>query len=235
MSKKLKIASQDRIQKGNRTPIQITSSQPLPLKLTVLEKWPKWSWISISQNFKEWKCHEGEKKWSTDACPYFYHVFSLPSPFVLPLSFLFSFLVFNFSLLFIFFSSSSSSSFSLLFPGYLSSFLYLSILWDFSLSRASPTIFGILWASLQTCPLTHWLPGRYLCSECACCITLYSQTKFFVLFLPSPPFLPYLQWIRTRGFHYTYPYGMHQVALALLTFFGRNTIPARHFSQKKPR
>ena len=161
--------------------------------------------------------------------PYFCHVFSLPSLFVLPLSFL----VFNFSLLFLFFSFSSSSSFSLLFPGYLSSFLYLSILWDFSLSKASPTIFGILQASLQTCPLTHWLPSHYLCSECACCITLYSQTKFFVLFCLSPPFLPYLQWIRTGGSHYTYSYGMHQVALAMLTFFGRNAIPARHFSQKQ--
>ena len=58
--------------------------------------------------------------------------------------------------------------------------------------RTSPTIFGSLWASLQACPLTHWLPRHYLCSECACCTTLHSQKKFLVLFLLPPSFLCYL-------------------------------------------
>lgn len=49
---------------------------------------------------------------------------------------------------------------------------------------------------------------------------------------PPPPYLPNLQWIRTRGPHYTYPYDMHQVAPAMLTSFGLNSIPARHFSKK---
>ena len=40
--------------------------------------------------------------------------------------------------------------------------------------KASPTVFGFLWASLQDCPLTCWLLGHYLCSECACHTTLHS-------------------------------------------------------------
>ena len=52
--------------------------------------------------------------------------------------------------------------------------------------KAQPTVFGFLWASLQDYPLTLWLPDHYFCLECACCNTLHSRTKFFVLSLPLP-------------------------------------------------
>ena len=53
--------------------------------------------------------------------------------------------------------------------------------------KASPTVFGFLWASLQDYPPTHLLPGHYFYSECACCTTLHSRTKLFVWFLSPPP------------------------------------------------
>ena len=51
--------------------------------------------------------------------------------------------------------------------------------------KASPTIFG-LWASLHVYPLTCWLPGHYICPECACYTTPHSWTKLLILFLPFP-------------------------------------------------
>ena len=36
---------------------------------------------SDSQSFRGWECHEGEKKWSTNACPYLCHVLLSPFPF----------------------------------------------------------------------------------------------------------------------------------------------------------
>ena len=66
--------------------------------------------------------------------------------------------------------------------------------------KASPTIFGFLWTSLQDYLLTRWLPNHYLYLECACCTTPHSKTKLLVLFLPFPlSVLP--EWIRIGGSH----------------------------------
>jgi len=79
--------------------------------------------------------------------------------------------------------------------------------------KASSTIFGFLWAFLQDCPLTRWLPDLYLCLEYGCCTTLHFRTKPFVLFLPLT-FSTLPEWIRIVGSFFTYLYDMHQVALA---------------------
>ena len=107
--------------------------------------------------------------------------------------------------------------------GYLTSFILLDSMGFLPfVPKALPTVFGFLWASLQDYPPTCWLPGHYFYSECACCTTLHSKTKLFVLFLPPPPSFSALpKWIRIEGSLPTYPYGMHQVAPALcLPLFG---------------
>ena len=44
--------------------------------------------------------------------------------------------------------------------------------------RASPIVFGLLWASFQDYPLTHWLPDHCHCSVHVCCTTTLFVTKF---------------------------------------------------------
>ena len=57
--------------------------------------------------------------------------------------------------------------------------------------KVSPTIFFFLWAPLQDNPLTRWLPGHYLYSECVCCTIFIPRQNS--LFCSSPSsFLPYL-------------------------------------------
>ena len=168
-----KIAQQEQVQDGNRTPIQITRYNLLSLKLTVLEKRPKWFQILISQSFRVWECHEEEKRWSIDACLNFCHVFSLPSLFVFTTQFSFSSLILNFSLITFSLCSSSLSVVPSQLP--LIHFIPLNSMGFLPfIPRASPTVFGSLWASLQACPLTHQLPSHYLYSDCACCTTLHS-------------------------------------------------------------
>ena len=75
-----------------------------------------------SQSLKGWECHEGEKMWSIDACPYFYCVDSFPSSF-------FYHLVFFCSLVLSFFLTPLSVLLPSPLPhGYLSSLLYRLIL-----------------------------------------------------------------------------------------------------------
>ena len=64
--------------------------------------------------------------------------------------------------------------------------------------KASPIVFGFLWAYL---------------SECTCCTTLHSKIKLFVLSLPIP-FSTLPKWIRIGGSLSIYTYGIHQVTLA---------------------
>ena len=96
-------------------------------------------------------------------------------------------LVFSFVIWFLVLSYSFLPSRSSPFHGYLSSFLYCLMTWDFSLLslRLHQPFLVFLWASLQDCPLTCWLLGHYLCSKRACCTTPHPQTKFLILFLSS--------------------------------------------------
>ena len=137
---------------------------------------------------------------------YFYHVFSLP---FLPLRFLFFC-----SLIFSFFLTLLSVDSSSLFLATSFPFILLdSIGFLIFVPKTSPTVFSFLWASLQDYPLNCWLLGYYLYSKCACCTTLHSKTKLFVLSLPLPlSALP--KWMRIGSSLSTYPYGMHQVVLA---------------------
>ena len=164
-----------------------------------------------SQSFRGWECQEEEKRWSTDACFFFYCFFSLPF-------FFYHFVFFSFLLwfFFFFFSYSPLRGFLFLFMATSLPFILLDSMGFLPfVPKASSTIFSFLWAFLEDYPLTHRLPGHYLCSKCACCTTLHSRTELFVLFLPLPLFvLP--AWIRIGGsLSLYYPYGMHQVTPAL--------------------
>ena len=147
-----------------------------------------------SQSFRGWECQEEEKRWSTDACFFFYCFFSLLFFFTT----LFSFLFFSDSFFF-FFSYSPLRGFLLLFMATSLPFTLLDSMGYLPfVPKASSTIFSFLWAFLEDYPLTRRLPGHYLCSKCACCTTFHSRTKLFVLFLPLPLFvLP--AWIRIGG------------------------------------
>ena len=128
---------------------------------------------------------------------------------------LFSFLFFSDSFFF-FFSYSPLHGFLFLFMATSLPFRLLDSMGFLPfVPKASSTIFSFLWAFLEDYPLTHRLLGHYLCSKCACCTTLHSRTKLFVLFLPLPLFvLP--AWIRIGGsLSLYYPYGMHQVTPSL--------------------
>ena len=102
------------------------------------------------QSFRGWKCQEGEKRWSIDACLYCCRIFPLPF-FFLPLCFLFFcslILSFLLTLLFI------ASSYSWL-PPFL---LYCLIPWDFSL--LSLKFHQLFLASCEhPFRITHWLVG----------------------------------------------------------------------------
>ena len=170
----------------------------------MLGKWPKWFWIPICRVSESGNVAR-ERKDSLLIHASISTMFSL---------FHFYHLVFFCSLVLSFFLT----LLSVCVPPYLwlpLFLLYCLILWDFSLCpKASPTIFGFLWASLQDCPLTCWLPCHYLCSKCACYTTLHPQKKFLVMFLSFLNFyLP--EWIRIGGSLYTYLYDMHQVAPTL--------------------
>ena len=93
------------------------------------------------------------------------------------------------------------------------------------------TTFGSLWVFFQDYPLAYWLPSYYHYTECVGCTTPYSQTKWLVLFLtflcsyyshldkdwasPSPTSMACIKWSHL-----------------ILTSFGWDAIPARHFSQR---
>ena len=79
-----------------------------------------------------------------------------------------------------------------------SQFLTIFFLWVLlPLGKASPTIFGLLWASLQECPPTHWLSDHYHYQVnsihslsftthsmtkslfvCSCCIRIFGKIPF---------------------------------------------------------
>ena len=99
--------------------------------------------------------------------------------------------------------------------------------------KISPTTFGFLWAFLQDCPLTRWLPSHYLCSECACCtIPRFGQNSTLFCFSPH---LSYLTWMDKGLSSSLYLPLWHLLGgpSPLPTSFGQNAIPARHFSKKK--
>ena len=109
--------------------------------------------------------------------------------------------------------------------------------WDFSLlpHKASSTIFGLLWASLQDCPSTHWLPDHYhhwvnlvhfLSS------TTHAMIKSF-FFWSSSRLSPLA--LVDKGLGLSIPTSMACIAWSQSSTasFGQNAIPTRHFSQKK--
>ena len=90
--------------------------------------------------------------------------------------------------------------------------------------RASPTVFGLLWAFFQDYPLTHWLP-RPLPLFSSCLLHHYpSHNKIpFCLFLlytstSLPSSMTCIRWSQP-----------------FITSFGQDTIPTRYLSQKKLR
>ena len=126
-------------------------------------------------------------------------------------------------------------------------FLFLSIFfpslysglipWDFSLLplRASPTIFGLLWASFQDCPLTHWLPDHYhhwVNLVHSVSSTTHAMIKSF--FVWSSSLLSPLASV-DKGLGLALPTSMACIRWSQLsaTSFRKNAIPTRHFSQKK--
>ena len=109
----------------------------------------------------------------------------------------FSFPLFSNSYLFFF----SYSPLHCIFYSWLPPFLlYCLIPWDFSILslRFHQPFFFFLWAPLQDNPLTRWLPGHYLYSECVCCtIFIPGQNS---LFCSSPfPLSALPEWIRIGG------------------------------------
>ena len=142
----------------------------------MLGKRPTWFWILIYRVLKSGNV-EGEKRWSIDVCLYFYRVFLS--------SFLFYHLIFLCSLVLSLFLALFSMSLPLFMVTSLPFILLNSMGFLPLVPRASPTVFGFLWASLQDCPLTRWLLDHYLCLECACYTTSHPHTKFLVLFLLS--------------------------------------------------
>ena len=150
------------------------------------------------QSFKECECQEEDKRWSTNACLYFYYVLSSLFFFLNSLNIIF-FLLSYYSLLFM----ATSFPFILL-----DSMGFLPFV-----PKTSPIVFGFLWASLQDYPLTRWLLGHYLLLRV--CLLHHSsfqdKTPYFIS--PPPPFcLTQMDkdWKLSLS---TYPYGMHQVAL----------------------
>ena len=56
--------------------------------------------------------------------------------------------------------------------------------------RASPIVFGLLWASFQDYPLIHWLPLPLLSTVHVCCTITHFTTKFLFVCSCCIP-LPY--------------------------------------------
>ena len=98
--------------------------------------------------------------------------------------------------------------------------------------KVSPTAFGFLWAFLQDCPLTRWLPGHYLCLECACCTTPCSRKKLYLVF--SFPYLSCLTRMDKGSSFSLYLPLWHASGgpSPSLTSFGPNLIPAMHFPKR---
>ena len=99
--------------------------------------------------------------------------------------------------------------------------------------KASPTVFGFLWGSLQDFPLTSWLPSHYLCSESDCYTTLHSRTKLLVLFLHLP-FSALPEWIRIGGSLSLFtPMACIQWPRPLAYLFWAKCHPSKAFSPKE--
>ena len=185
----------------------------------MLGKGPKWFWTLIYRVLESGNV-EGEKRWSIDACLYFYHVFLS--------SFLFYHLIFLCSLVLSFFLSLLFVSLPLFMVTSLPFILLDSMGYLSFVPRASPTIFGFLWASLEDCPLTCWLPGHYPYLKCSYCTTPHPWKKFLVLFLLSlNSCLP--QWMRIGGSLYVALWHASSGPSPLLASFRWNAILVRHF------
>ena len=167
-----------------------------------------------SQSFKGWECQKGEKRWSTNACPYSYRIFSLPFFFLL-----LRFLLFG-SLIISFFLYSPLHVFFLLYMA-TSPPLYCLISWDFSLLSLrlhQPFLASCGHLSRITHQPIGCLATTSTQSVLVAPLFIPGQNSLFGFFPPPPPpsFSALPKWIRIGGSLPTYPYGMHQVAPALL-------------------
>ena len=95
--------------------------------------------------------------------------------------------------------------------------------------RASPTVFGLQWTPLQSCPPTHWLPVLY--HYWTCLVYSLSSTAYYMTNFPFVRSWYKSVWMdKALGFFLTYLSSMHRVVPTIYHLIWAKCHPSKAFS-----